>query len=68
VAVSYGLVDLELRKRSKTHRWSGTVGFLDAQVAILGHVAFLQYFTAAFNGERRDVTLTWNGTFAPEAV
>jgi hypothetical protein len=56
--VRYGTVDLEL----PGYRWSARVGFHASFRTVFGHVGFLDYFTATFNGRRRYVTLTPNAT------
>jgi hypothetical protein len=56
--VRYGTVDLEL----PGYRWSARVGFHARFNAILGHVGFLDHFTATFNARRRHLTLTPNGS------
>ncbi len=63
VTASYGRVELEARTRRQSYRWPAMVGFLEGSpAAILGHAGFLQYFTATFNSQRRQVTLTANDT------
>lgn len=56
--VRYGTVDLEL----PGYRWSARIGFHANFHTILGHVGFLDHFTATFNGHRRYVNLTPNGS------
>jgi predicted aspartyl protease len=64
VTVTYGRVELEGGSGFRALRWPATVAFLDSGGnPILGHVGFLQYFTASFNGRRGHVTLTPNHTF-----
>ena len=62
--VRYGMVDLAL----PGYRWSARVGFHAGFHTILGHSGFLEYFTASFNGRRRSLTLTPNGTGPAPAV
>jgi len=62
VPVRYGAVDLELRRRGAVYRWTARVAFYAGTRAILGHAGCLSHFTATFNGQRRHVTLTPNGT------
>jgi hypothetical protein len=64
VVVRYGTVDLEL----PGYGWSARVGFHPGVRAVLGHAGFLEYFTATFNGRRRDLTLTPNGAAPAPAV
>jgi hypothetical protein len=56
--VRYGWVDLEL----PGYRWSAKVGFHANYKVLLGISGFLCHFTASFNGQRRYVNLTPNGT------
>ena len=67
VFVRFGTLDLELSRPGVAYRWSATVAFYPGSKAILGHSGFLEHFTATFNGLRRHVTLTPNGT-APAAT
>jgi hypothetical protein len=62
VAVRYGTVDLELRRRGVVYRWSARVAFHPVARAILGQAGFLEHLTSTFNGRRRHVTLTPKGT------
>jgi hypothetical protein len=62
VPVRYGMVDLELRRHGVLYHWSARVAFHAGARSILGHAGFLDHFTATFNGRRRHVTLTPNGT------
>ncbi len=61
--VRYGWVDLEL----PGYRWSAKVGFHANYKVLLGNSGFLQHFTASFNGQRRYLNLTPNGT-APTPI
>ncbi|MFO0953719.1 MAG: hypothetical protein U0835_21700 [Isosphaeraceae bacterium] len=56
--VKFGTVDLEL----PGFRWSARVGFHASFNTVLGRLGFLEHFTATFNGQRRYVNLTPNGT------
>jgi len=58
--VRYGTVDLEF----PGYRWSARVGFHASFNTVLGHSGALEHFTATFNGGRRYVNLTPNGTAA----
>jgi hypothetical protein len=62
VTDTHGLVELEVGSGHRALRWPATVAFLDRGSLIFGHVGFLQYSTASFNGRRSHVTLTPNGT------
>jgi hypothetical protein len=68
VSVRFGTVDLELRRRGAVLRWSARVAFHAGGRALLGHAGFLEHFTATFNGRRRHVTLTPNGTAPPPTM
>ncbi len=65
MALSLGAATLRLRFENETPEWSGVFLFhefadRDAEMAILGHAGFLDYFTATFNGELGNVTLVPN--------
>ena len=60
--VRYGTVDLEIPEAGGGYRWSARVGFHASFRVVLGHIGFLEYFTASFNGRTRQLTLTPNGT------
>lgn len=63
VTVSFGRIELAIGQGARAHRWPVTAAFLEGSgLAILGHAGFLQYFTATFNGRRRHVTLSANGS------
>jgi hypothetical protein len=67
VTVTYGRVQIEVGRGHQSYQWSAMLAFLQgSNMAILGHAGFLQYFTATFNGHRRHVTLTANGTLSAE--
>ncbi len=58
----FGTVDLEIPGPGGGYRWSARVGFHAGFRIVLGHVGFLEYFTATFNGRSRQLTLTPNGS------
>jgi hypothetical protein len=63
---TYALVDLELGDGvAEAYRWQAGVGFLlDASdECLLGHAGCLCYFDAMFFGARKEVELTWNGSY-----
>lgn len=66
--VHYGIVDLMLPGPGGNYRWSTRVGFHASFRTILGHSGYLEYFTATFNGRRRHLTLTPNGTAPPPSM
>lgn len=60
-----GHVVLSLSDGREQLRWAATVSFLEFElpedeVVLLGHAGFLEFFTAEFDGERREVQLTPN--------
>jgi hypothetical protein len=61
VTVRYGTIDLELSDPSMVYCWNARVGFHARHNAIFGHVGFLDYFSAMFNGRTREVVLLPNG-------
>lgn len=64
--VRYGTVDLEIELNSRPFRWHAKVAFYpDRNEALLGHLGFLQFFAATFNGPERHVTLRPKGPFPP---
>ena len=65
VDVLIGSLDIELRSKRAKARWSAQVGFVPRadNIALLGHVGFLDHFSATFDGLRKRVTLKPNGTF-----
>jgi hypothetical protein len=69
VEVLLGMLDLELRARRVTYRWSARVGFASRvdNLALLGHSGFLDYFSVTFDGLRKCSTLRPNGTFPAPA-
>ena len=60
-----GALDMELRSGRTTYRWSARVGFIPRvdNVALLGHMGFLDHFSVTFDGLRKRATLRPNGTF-----
>ncbi len=64
IPVQYARVNLIL----PGYRWSARVGLHGGFNTILGHAGFLEYFTATFNGQRRHLTLTPNGTAPASTV
>jgi len=61
-----GRVELEVQQGGDRHRWAATVGFVDFsspedEHTILGHAGFLDYFFAAFDGERHELELVATG-------
>lgn len=60
-----GALDVELRSGRTSYRWSARVGFIPRidNVALLGHLGFLDHFSAPFDGRRKRVTLRPNGSF-----
>ena len=62
----FTLVDLELSDgAAESYRWQAGVGFLldDSDECLLGHEGCLCYFDAMFFGARKQVELTWNGSY-----
>jgi hypothetical protein len=68
---SPGQVELEIADGTETYRWPAPVRFVSAGAlsspAILGHAGFLDFFLAAFDGQRKELVLTTNALF-PGAV
>lgn len=63
-----GDIHIEVRQGAELYRWRQRVRFAsfarpEDEITILGHVGFLNYFTATFNGKKREITLKANGTF-----
>ncbi len=63
--VQYSLLDMEIATSDEVYRWSARVGFHAGHQIVLGHQGFFDGFTASFNGRRRLLTLTPNGTASP---
>jgi hypothetical protein len=55
--VRFATVELELSRSGRTYRWSTRIGFYPGLKPILGHLGFLEHFTATFNGRQRQLTL-----------
>lgn len=69
VTVSFGKVTFGIESGRDSYQWNATVGFLSGPtVAILGQRGFLEHFTAAFSGERREIRLTANRRLARKAA
>lgn len=61
IPVRFATVGLELRSKSgQSYRWSARVGFYPGMVPLFGLSGFLEFFTAMFNGAKRQVTLLPN--------
>jgi hypothetical protein len=58
-------VTLRLTDGNEFREWPARVGFTSAPLkrALLGYAGCLQFFTAAFDGDRVEVTLTVNGSY-----
>jgi hypothetical protein len=65
ITVQYATVDLEIPAPPQIYRWNARVGFHARHNAVFGHVGFLDYFSALFNGRTREVVLLPNGTGRP---
>ncbi len=65
-----GALDLELRSGRTTYRWSARVGFIPRvdNLALLGHMGFLDHFWVSFDGLRKCATLRPNGTFPAPGI
>jgi hypothetical protein len=61
-ALRYALVILRLTDGHEYREWPAWVGFTPARLKrpLLGFAGFLQFFTAAFHGDREQVELTVN--------
>jgi hypothetical protein len=66
--VRYGTLDLELPGPGGGYRWSARAGFHANFNAILGHTGFFEHVTATFNGQRRHITLTPNGSASAPTI
>jgi hypothetical protein len=66
VSVRYARVALRIADNQERREWQAWVGFTSAPLRhpLLGFAGFLQYFTAAFHGDREEVELTVNGLYA----
>jgi hypothetical protein len=63
-----GGVELEISDGVETYRWAATARFLSfpdpqRQLAMLGHSGCLEYFTATFDGYKKELHLTPNANF-----
>ncbi|QDV39130.1 hypothetical protein [Tautonia plasticadhaerens] len=65
--LEYGTVGVEVAIKGRPLRWSAKVAFDRgrADEASWGHLGFLQYFNATFNGPERHVTLRPRGDRPP---
>jgi len=65
LGVRIATVDLELNLGRRRIRWSARVGFAprDDNFALYGHGGFLEHFTTAFDGPRREFTIRPTGVF-----
>jgi hypothetical protein len=63
--VRYAQVLLRLTDGKEQREWPAWVGFTPAklQSPLLGFAGFLQFFTAAFRGDREEVELTVNNLY-----
>ncbi len=60
LATTFGDVEFEISDERESFRWPTTVLFYDAkdEIVILGHVGFLHYFIAQFDGYAMELSLT----------
>ena len=58
-------VTLRIADNNEQREWRAWVAFTSATMRqpLLGFAGFLQYFTAAFHGDREEVELTVNGLY-----
>ncbi|MBX9625242.1 MAG: retroviral-like aspartic protease family protein [Gemmataceae bacterium] len=63
--IRYAEVRLRVLDGTELREWPARVGFTAAPLkrALLGYAGFLQFFTAAFDGERERVELAVNGRY-----
>jgi hypothetical protein len=63
IGISLAVLDLELSKGRTSFRWSARVGFTPRadNLALLGHMGFVEHFTTTFNGQFQYVNLRFNG-------
>jgi hypothetical protein len=60
--VVYGAVNLTIWLKGRAHSRHAKVGFVEGRdTALWGHIGFLQYFNASFNGPGRHFTLVRKG-------
>jgi hypothetical protein len=59
-------VTLRLAGNNEQREWKAWVGFTAAPLRqpLLGYAGFLQFFTATFHGDREEVELAVNVTYA----
>lgn len=72
VAIELGDAEMEISSTGESYRWPQRLHFYDTsgedeEVAILGHVGFLEFFTATFDGKSAWLELVPYGTFPPVA-
>src|SRR3989344_3423161 len=65
VEVFMGEITLELRQGQDYYHWTTAIGFASVtgsmhEGALLGHEGFLEYFTATFDGKKRELSLKPN--------
>ncbi len=65
ITVRYAEVILRIADNREQRQWRAWVSFaaVKRRYALLGYAGFLQYFTAAFHGDREEVELTVNGRY-----
>jgi hypothetical protein len=65
IPVRYAEAILRIADNQERREWRAWVSFAPVvrRYALLGHAGFLQYFTAAFHGDREEVELTVNGQY-----
>jgi predicted aspartyl protease len=68
VEIIPGRVTLQIAQSGVEYRWHATVGFLEVEqpedeVALLGYAGLLEFFTAMFDSEQRQLELTPNSRF-----
>lgn len=64
----YGIVDLEISRGKKSHRWRARVAFIQRPTALFGFAGFLEHFAATFDGPGRHVTLRLTGHPLPAPI
>lgn len=64
-AIRYAEVKLRISDGKEHREWPARVGFTSASLhrPLLGYAGFMQFFTAAFHGDRECVELTVNGSY-----
>jgi len=65
IPVRYAEATLRIADNQERREWRAWVSFAPVvrRYALLGFAGFLQYFTAAFHGDREEVELTVNGIY-----